>query len=109
MKVLVEVPRELLPQVFALLDGEVRLEKVEPAADPAQMDLPFDPVVPVPVMWSGKPKDTKVTIADLEAALTTYYKREGLPAAKAVLAEFGAARVGEVPGERWGELMERLK
>ena len=103
--------RAMFEDLVAKIDrwrGLTAVERYEQSlhADPAQLDLPLAPGA-VSATLTAEP--AKVTIADLEAALTAYYKREGLPAAKAVLAEFSAARVGDISEDFWPELMERLK
>lgn len=108
MRILVELDIDnAVEEVKILLEAEriindMRASRMPPipADVPAQISL-FDSPPPA--------EPVKITIGDLEAALTAYYKREGLPAAKAVLADFSAARVGDISEDFWPELMERLK
>lgn len=58
-----------------------------------------------PAVISGFPELPPITDADLETAITAYWKKMGLPAAKEVLARFGVERVGAIPANRRGEAM----
>jgi hypothetical protein len=42
----------------------------------------------------------KITNEMLEQAITAYYRKHKLPAAKAILAKYGVERVGEIPAEK---------
>jgi len=46
--------------------------------------------------------------SELEAALRIYLNTFGFPSAQALLQEFGAARIGDVPAERTAEFYARM-
>lgn len=50
----------------------------------------------------------EITLADFEAAVRTYMNANGLAATRALLTEFGAVRVSDIPAHRKAEFFARL-
>ena len=49
--------------------------------------------------------NAKVTLDDVRAALSRVNEAKGMPVARAVLAQFGAARVSEVPMDKYADFI----
>ncbi len=54
-------------------------------------------------------KTETITPAAMETALRAFLVKHDVPAALALLKEFGAVRIGDVPAERLAELAARLQ
>ena len=80
--------------------------------DERQLEIPLAEADISPIAEGGPmplpPPPEKITIADLEVAVSKYYKGNGLAATKALLEKFGAARVGDVPAEQHAAFLAEL-
>lgn len=94
-----------------IIEHDARVEAAEPV-EAIVYDEPAEPTVYKQAADAPKPSvtfDHAVTEEEVVAALRNYATEKGLPAATALLAEFGAKRVGDVPVERRAEFIGRTK
>lgn len=89
------------------------LEDTEPPPPPAaapEVTTVTPEVTPAPVVAHIAPETGEwLTLDDVDEAMKALYQAKGLKAALDVLAAFDAKRTNEVPAERWGELLEKIK
>ena len=54
------------------------------------------------------PKSAEVSLRDMQTRAAEFAREHGGGAAKAILAEFGAGKLSEVPKDKWAKVLERF-
>lgn len=98
---------EALQPLFSFYRNTAQAKKPEQKAEELPGQMTFEDLAPAEQPKPEAPKAKGPTLTDIRALATALSKKDK-PALKQIFADFGAAKLSDVPEDRYADLMEKL-
>lgn len=98
---------EALQPLFSLYRNTAPAGKPEPKTEELPGQMTFEDLTPREQPKPEAPKAKGPTLTDIRALATALSKKDK-PALKQIFADFGAAKLSDIPEDRYADLVEKL-